>query len=576
MRDLKTFVFDELKGHPIYDRFNVDDIRIYEAAGDQNQADAKHLADDQPLCHDRNYLAFEVFEVLPTDMFRTVKLDQLLPATFCLPELRNVTKLSPLLTAAASSSERGFPWYSLARDEENEEEVRVRVHGISVFCKAAAIAIQGQGQDNKISNPLEEFYNEAELNQTHSLDLKQYGDLFKGEERNPELGILTTAFRLVPEVRGRVRFDTKKGTVYCGLSKKEKKRRAAQGLASDHVAFFRFKIPKNTDLGKHGMLAVYDNLGPSENHCTLVENPRTPVQQGPPQGMTERTWKQVRGVNIQILMPEDVRLGELTDAKIKSMQEPAKENEQPEFQEMLLSNGQFLVFPCLAANFQLHDFVLKGRAEPSPLDDFKDTESKSLYHAALVLFATRHADADEVYEAMRVLEAAHYDVNNISLSVRTTLFRAMDQVDKDEVEEMEIEDLGDLEPYDALDEGIDILSRLPEEGSSNVDSLTHKASDMNLSEKPPSSDKKPPVSFDAHFETATPRGATPRGATPKGTEPGQGDSPETQGTGATGTTVGTAEDRGQLDSLLNVKGSSSSSSEPDFIASIQGDGKMGL
>jgi len=168
---------------------------------------------------------------------------------------------------------------------------------------------------------------------------------------------------------------------------------------------------------------------------------------------------------------------ELLDEDIAHLQSPREGNWQPEMQiEGIGSGGDYNVFPCLAAEFELHDFVLKGRAEPLPLNDSEDPNAKCISYAALVLYST-NGITEDVYEAIRMLEAAHYIVENIDSSVRMTLCRAMENVNERDLEGMKIEALGDVDPFEALDDEMDILSRPTDPNS--IDALAHQLSREN-------------------------------------------------------------------------------------------------
>jgi len=128
--DLKTYVISKLNNNPV--ALKEENIRIYK----KTQLDTlERLGDHEQLFDGTTYFALEVFTMLPMNVYRNVRLDQIYPATLCLPQCRNFTKVSPFMTAAMSRAERVLPWYDLVNGKE------LVVRGISVYCDAAATKI---------------------------------------------------------------------------------------------------------------------------------------------------------------------------------------------------------------------------------------------------------------------------------------------------------------------------------------------------------------------------------------------------------------------------------------------------
>ena len=94
---------------------------------------------------------------------------------------------------------------------------------------------------------------------------------------------------------------------------------------------------------------------------------------------------------------------------------------------------------------------MKAKAEPLPLetfDDDTDGEVEKTYKAALILFNSLTDDDDAVYNAIRMLEAEDYAVDEIDASFRKVLLEGMMQVDTQDMPRRD---------WEILDNGIDIL-----------------------------------------------------------------------------------------------------------------------
>lgn len=123
-----------------------------------------HVSEDDQLYAGATYFALEILTLLPTDMLRTVRLDEIQPATLCHPDCdRSFTKVSPFMNAAMSKAERVHPWHDFS------DEGELNVHGISVFCKDTASIIREE------VNPFVDVLTQKDV--TYSIPLAKYNKL---------------------------------------------------------------------------------------------------------------------------------------------------------------------------------------------------------------------------------------------------------------------------------------------------------------------------------------------------------------------------------------------------------------
>eukprot|EP00978_Attheya_sp_CCMP212_P041730 scaffold243048_cov68-Attheya_sp.AAC.1 len=124
--ELKKYVKDKLNQDPYVEGLILDvhQIRIFQKA-EQGQHELTPLLDDaQGLTNDATYVAMGYFSTVPSDMLRTVRLDQLEPLVYSNPDIvdRSFTKFSPLYCAAMTTEEKKFPAISWST-KENKESV---------------------------------------------------------------------------------------------------------------------------------------------------------------------------------------------------------------------------------------------------------------------------------------------------------------------------------------------------------------------------------------------------------------------------------------------------------------------
>ena len=377
------------------------------------------------------YFCLEVFPTVPTDLYRTVALNQLEPATFCLPEKAKFTSISPFYTAAMSKKEHAFPWYSLSNDG-------LAVNGISVFtgtnpnlpfCDDPKLPLT----DDK-RNPFKTVQKGKGVK--YSIALGEYDGIAKiadgGRARDPYFGVLKTL--LSHDEQGGLN-DEK---IAVDKSTRQK------GDATEQTVYFRFALRKGTPLGQdHGMAVVYDAT--SEGHCSLVR-----LQEKQDESEVPSVVGQFP--NNVYLKRSNKAFKSITPLGRRHMLSPEKKKNQPETLYPFRIAGQdYHVFPRLAPSFYLHDVEVKARAEPLPLETFDDSDGDAevIFRASVLLFNSLNTSDDTVYTALGVLEAHGFIVADIDASFLNVLLGALWQVDKEKMTCVEC---------DAIDAARDIIT----------------------------------------------------------------------------------------------------------------------
>jgi hypothetical protein len=435
--DLKSLVMEMLQ--PSWKGFTLDvnNICVFRKEGNQ----LKPLPDnpETPLCADNVYFAVECFETVPTDVYRTVRIDQLQPSIYshpdCLENESRWTCISPLYCAAIKDSEIEFPWHSVSQQEN------LAAHGVSLSCKDEAT------KSDIVLDPFRPVGEEEKVGDT-SLTLEQYARLMKDKsaEPHPVFGILETlvSHQMIPA-----------GTAVKGVPRKKRKKEKGETncLASMRLPCFRYKLREGTNLAPFGMALIYDNS--SEYHCTLVRKNETIPD--------KRIWV---GKSYYPFLPKDafLELGDnfSDDVRDTILREvafrPFAEHEEPETIYEKIFGKPYIVFPKVAAMFVLHDFLMKASAEPMPLEKYDDPSQHSMYQAASVLY---HIDTDnDVRMAIEELEGAAYQISDVDsphvLTLRSAMQAAM-AMDTEDLDEMGLDSEATVE---ALADGIEEVNGL--------------------------------------------------------------------------------------------------------------------
>ena len=188
--------------------------------------------------------------------------------------------------------------------------------------------------------------------------------------------------------------------------------RSRLGQANAQKHFFNYKLKKGTNLKEHGFSMVYDNIG-EPYHCSLVRESEAshPVM---------REWKDLGWLDYPgVYMPSSFSVGDLQDAtKLKTLLKPQSTTEGIYLSTI---SSTHLVYPCLAARFELHGFSVKASAEPLPLDEFPDEDTEIAYKAASLVFSWSYDWEAGVYNAIKALEAETYNVANILTNFQEVL-----------------------------------------------------------------------------------------------------------------------------------------------------------
>lgn len=419
VRDVQDAVATKLSGSRISNDpnfvFGAENIWVFEEEG----GELKRVRGDENVESDTKYFALEVFEdTVPCDLFCNVALDQMIPATLCLPDRRRFTRVSPLIIAAMTDEEDVYPWHALSSDGE------LQVNGISVFCKDTTVPFCEDDSLPISSEQWNPFITvQQKMGVSYELSLDKYEQLVNHKEgsterRDSHFGVLQTVLSH-KETQGVLWYP--KGKIknvnpeYLAMTKKQK-----SGRPSQQSVFYSFMLRKGTKLEPHGIAVVFDNLGEFENHCTLVL--KTDVQD-------ETTDFPMIYGSVGVQMPP----AGATDEDLTNIMSPKTDKSQPEFFDTAILSKYVRSFPYLAAEFELHHFEIKGQAEPLPLDTFEEEDdnddAQDIYRAVSILFSQTHCSEHDVYHAMEMMEAAEYRVDHIDGSFRKTLLDAMDRID---------------------------------------------------------------------------------------------------------------------------------------------------
>jgi hypothetical protein len=418
-------------------------IRVFRKEG----SELEPLPDnpETPLSTDNVYFAVEYFQTAPTDMYRTVSIEQLKPFIYSHPDYlqdedRRWTIVSPVYCAAMKDDELLFPWNGGVSGQGN-----LGVHGVSLKCKDEATDI---GDISDIVNPFRPI-EENEMTGLTRLTLEKYEALLvdKGADKHLVFGILETSLshKMVDEIN-----PVAKSRIWS--DDKVRKDRRANKLATERLVCFRYKIRKGTDLAPYGMALVYDNS--SQHHCTMVRENRIKEE--------ERIWVIFK----RLLLPDDhcveLRSSVSNNVLRESVLRPFEPQREPERTTATIAGKEFAVFPKVSALFVLHDISMKASAEPVPPEKFDDSSQRSMYWAALVLY---HVDPDDdVRVAIAELEAAAYRVSRVDRPHHLTLLSAMEVAmnhdDLIEIELNEVDKEETMDPYEALADGMGLLKGL--------------------------------------------------------------------------------------------------------------------
>ena len=445
-RDMKATTVDDLRAqlkiefdkYPISVGFNLEleNIVIY-------KADKKTLVlvDVQgTLDNQATYVAWEVFDVAPVDFYRTVMVNNELEAvTFCHPDCdTSFTKVAPLMAAAMKENEQVIPWHQMSEETDGSKNVtyRPKVNGISVFCSSGSPVPTGV-------NPLEKVM--ERIGETYTMPSNDFQGLVNSTPDNKyetTHGITRTTLTHTFDPQGNVELHDGKDRLLAKESEDATalNLRSTLGQANTQKHFFSYKIRAGTNLKDHGFSMVYDNLG-EPYHCSLVRESKEshPVM---------RKWKDLAWLDYPgVYMPSSFSAGDLQDVtRLETLLKPQSATEGIYFS---INSSTILVYPCLAARFELHGFSVKTSAEPSPLDEFPDDDTEVAYKAASLVFSWPHDWEIGVYNAIHALAAEEYDIANLSAIFQEVLHAAIREM----VKSGKLSD----EDYETLEDAAELL-----------------------------------------------------------------------------------------------------------------------
>jgi hypothetical protein len=126
--DLKTCVAEVLQpscGQPSWEdfrpSFTLDSNNICVFRKNGNEFEPIPDNPETLICTDHAFFAVEYFETVPTDMYRTMKVNQLQPSTYTHPDYLKEegrwTCVSPLYCTEMKGREFDFPWHSVSEQE---------------------------------------------------------------------------------------------------------------------------------------------------------------------------------------------------------------------------------------------------------------------------------------------------------------------------------------------------------------------------------------------------------------------------------------------------------------------------
>eukprot|EP00978_Attheya_sp_CCMP212_P001747 scaffold3577_cov60-Attheya_sp.AAC.4 len=212
--------------------------------------------------------------------------------------------------------------------------------------------------------------------------------------------------------------------------------------------FFRYKLKTGFDLGVFGMALLFDNTSP--DHCSLIR-----IDEG-----RERYWDTLSNRPV-LAWPDDVGFPDDHQDLDDTLREiltlsPAKY--QPEVYETDVAGLPYLAVPCLAARFEMHDFLIRASAEPVPLDHFENDTQRCVF---LGIFLVHYLSDGDVNWAIQQMEAAEYLVDNVDSACRLALLGRMYGIRWDtEWESVDIKCVLDMDPCEDLIEAIRVLERV--------------------------------------------------------------------------------------------------------------------
>ena len=392
--------------NPINDSINLQPENILLLQADGNSTLKAVAIDDIPNWFPKPnemYFAIERFSVVPEDLFRTVEIKQIEPATYSNPQYvpdgsRSFSKASPLFCAAMKDDEWKTPSYILHKK-------KAMPRGISLFLENTTV----QSHD-KFVDPFRAIASDEKTNTETVMPLEVLKDYIDnaGIESDPSFGRLKTSV---------THDDNKDLKLFVGGKKLATNKTNKKPLANKRDVYWRFKLAKGTDLRPFGMEVVYDCHSP--RHWTLI---RTSFHDPSP------AWTHPSGSKLLVpyyRLQDDIDL--TTNDGIRDMLRPFDDTDtrkEPETLGEMTDGSAYLVCPKVAALFGFHDLLMKASAEPVPLGfDDPDSQESVLCQALRVLYY--ECSEPDVQTIIEDLASANYDPEEIGVICKDTLIKKM-------------------------------------------------------------------------------------------------------------------------------------------------------
>jgi hypothetical protein len=343
------------------------------------------------------YTAFEVFTSVPTDLFRTVKMNQIHPAVESDPGKNNeFARVSPLFCAALTPSESKDPPFYM-------QGGRVMIRGASLFYGDKSVqATVAPADEVTETEPMDTLMRIP-------LDDVKFQNTYDAET---EFGILHTS--LLNYFLGLAMFPLFPASKKSSRNGSQKKR---------HFNW-RYVIRRGTDLSTLGVSLVFDNA--SRDHFSLIPNQRNNLY-------CDKWGVRLSGPQqIHLLRRDPAQPTPPTDTQPEHLPIPYHEHEEA-----------YVTYPLVAQKFELHDFVMRASGLVQSIEPYEDEDRQNIAQAAEILYDRGDglSNSYELYEALAILSSFAFDVKKVPFYDLVILLNAMTELD----DYSDQDDLGDHE-----------------------------------------------------------------------------------------------------------------------------------
>jgi hypothetical protein len=332
------------------------------------------------------YTALEVFTTVPTDLFRTVKMDQIHPAVDSDPENNNrFTRVSPMFCAALAPLESiDLPFYMKGG--------RIMVRGASLICHDGAVVANFA--------PSDEVTETEPMNTLMKIPLDdvKFQNTYDG---GTEFGILHTSM-----------LNVSYGLAIVPLFADPKESFGSGSRKKRHF-YWRYVIRRGTDLSTLGVSLVFDNA--SKNHFTLIPNQRN--------NLSCTKW------GVRLPNPRQMHVFQQMNLYRRDPAQPTPPvDTQPEHIFPVRYQKDYVTYPWVAQKFELHDFVMRASGLVQSVELYDDEDRQNIAQAAEIMY-DRGANSYEMYDALAILSSFAFDIKKVSFYDLGILLNGMTEFD---------------------------------------------------------------------------------------------------------------------------------------------------